>query len=131
MAGKLVPHMNNLVAETAGTPDGALILKVSPTPATNIDGTPPGASSATLSNVASSTSAVTILAANANRKGFLVVNDGTATLYLKFGTAAAATSFTVKLSAGQTYESQTNNYKGIVTGLWDTANGAARVTELL
>lgn len=86
---------------------------------------------ATLSNVAASASNVTILAANANRKRVVIVNDSTATLYLKFGATASATSFTYLLYGGDTYESPSNPiYTGQIDGMWASATGAARVTEM-
>lgn len=86
---------------------------------------------ATLSNVAGSASSVVILAANANRLGATIYNDSTAILYLKFGTTASTTSFTVKLNPDDFYElSGPPLYTGILHGIWGSATGAARVTEL-
>lgn len=90
----------------------------------------PAAPTATLSNVSGSASNVTILAANANRKRVVIHNDSTATLYLKFGVTASATSFTHKLIGGAVYESPSMPvYTGIIDGIWSSATGAARVTE--
>lgn len=86
------------------------------------------APTATLSNVPSSATTVTILAANTGRVGAQVYNDSTQILYLKFGTAASSTSFTVKLAADTYYEVPAG-YTGIIDGLWASANGSARVTE--
>lgn len=91
----------------------------------------PKLATATLSNVASSATNVTVLAANANRQGVHVFNDSTAILYLKFGATASATSYTVQLAAAQFYEMPTPVYTGILDGLWASANGNARVTELV
>jgi len=85
---------------------------------------------ATLSNVASSVTSVTILSSNANRKKFIIVNDGTSNLYLKFGATASTTSFTIKLERSGIYESDRLDYTGVIDGIWDVANGSARVTEL-
>ena len=88
------------------------------------------ASTASLSNVSSSASNVTILATNANRKRVVIVNDSTATLYLKFGATASATSYTYLLYGGDIYESPSFPvYTGQIDGIWASANGAARVTE--
>lgn len=95
--------------------------------------TVPGhASTATLSNVAASASSVTVLALNTSRKGCVVVNDSTVGVYLKFGSAASATSYSYRLEAKQTLELPNGNvlYDGIITGIWDSATGNARVTEL-
>lgn len=86
---------------------------------------------ATLSNVASSASAVTILAANTSRRGATVFNDADKALYLKFGASASATSFTVKIAAGGYYELPSPVYQGVMSGIWEAGpTGSARVTEL-
>ncbi len=83
-----------------------------------------------VTSVSAATSATTILAAAAGRRGASVYNDSTAVLYLKMGTAASTTSFTVKMGPAQLYEFPLPVYTGQVTGIWAAANGAARVTEL-
>jgi hypothetical protein len=85
---------------------------------------------ATLANVASSITSVTLLALNAARRVATFFNDSTANLFLKFGATASATSFTVKLAAGAYYELPQPVYTGIIDGIWDAANGAVRVTEV-
>jgi hypothetical protein len=86
---------------------------------------------ATLANVSDTASSTAILASNANRVGFAVFNDSTSALYLKFGTTASSTAFTVKLDAGAYYELAGNGvYTGPLDGVWvSDASGAARVTE--
>ncbi len=86
-------------------------------------------STAALTQVASSTSSVTVLAANANRKEALIFNNSTANLYLAFTGTAATSAFTVKLAAGTAYALPTPLYKGVISGIWDAANGTAQVTE--
>ena len=90
------------------------------------------AGTATLSNVGDSASSVTVLAANASRKGAIIVNDSTAVLYLKFGATASTSSFTYKLSGGESLELPSQPvYTGIIDGIWASdAGGNARVTEL-
>lgn len=87
------------------------------------------ASTATLSNVSSSASSVTVLAANSARVGGTIYNDSTQVVYLKFGATASTSSFTVKLAADTYYEIP-GGYTGIIDGIWASANGSARVTEL-
>jgi hypothetical protein len=88
-------------------------------------------SSATLSNVAASASNVTLLAANSSRKRIVIHNDSTSKLRIKFGATASSTSFTVALNGYETYESPNFNvYVGIIDGIWDSATGSARITEL-
>ncbi len=84
--------------------------------------------------VAGSATPVTILAANASRKGAMVYNDSSAVLYLLLGAGtASATVHTVQLMGGQYYEVPLCSGgvpTVILTGLWASATGSARVTEL-
>ncbi len=90
-----------------------------------------GSATATLSNVSSSATNVTVLASNANRKMMMVTNDSTASLYLKFGTTASTTSYTVLIPPQGYYEMPNPGlYTGIIDGIWSAANGSARVTEI-
>lgn len=85
---------------------------------------------ATQSTVAGSASSVTILASNASRLGASVHNDSTAILYLLLGSATATTSvYTVKMQPEAHYEVPAF-YTGQLTGIWASATGNARVTEL-
>ena len=88
---------------------------------------PPATS--TLSNVAASASNVTVLAANANRLGAIVFNDSSAQVYIKFGATASSTSFTYRMEAYSTLEVPFGYY-GQIDGIWTSATGSARVTEL-
>lgn len=91
-----------------------------------------GASTVTFASVASSATAVTLLAANTSRKAAMVFNDSTAVLYLaEFPTAtatASASNYTVQVAPGGFY-SISPEYNGLVQGIWASANGFARVTE--
>lgn len=91
---------------------------------------PAPAATGTLSSVAASATSVTILAANANRKGALIFNDSTSTLALAFASTASLTAFTVELPPNGLYEMPMPNYTGTIAGIWVSATGAARVTEL-
>ncbi len=82
-----------------------------------------------VTSVASSASNVTILALNAQRRGATICNDSTAILYLKLGATASTSSFTVKMLADAYYEVPAQ-YTGIIDGIWASANGNARVTEI-
>lgn len=100
-------------------------------PVTSATGMPiPVATVGGSDSVASSATNVTLIAANTSRKGFTIYNDSTAILYVKFGATASATSFHVKMAAGDYYESPAGvNYTGIVDGIWDAADGNARIGE--
>lgn len=58
--------------------------------------------SVTLTNIAASASSVTLIATNSAREGAVIHNDSTATLYLKYGSAASTTSYTYKIPADAT-----------------------------
>lgn len=88
-----------------------------------------GPQTATLANVASSATNVTVFAANGSAKSRAVYNDSTAVLYLKFGATASATSYTVQLAASAYYEFPQPTFAGQVDGIWAAANGFARTTE--
>lgn len=88
------------------------------------------AATATLTNVASSATNVTCLASNASRLGVNLYNDSTQVVYLKFGTTASATSYTLQMSAGAYWSMSGLIYTGRIDCIWASANGNARVTEL-
>lgn len=81
-------------------------------------------------SVASSTSSVMLLAANTARLGATVYNDSASVLYLKLGTTASSSSFTVKMGS-MTYFETPFGYTGRIDGAWATADGFARVGELV
>jgi hypothetical protein len=85
--------------------------------------------SAAVTSVAGSATSVTILASNANRRGATIHNDSSAILYVKFGAAATTSSFTAKLIADAYYEVPFS-YTGIIDGIWASATGNARITEV-
>jgi len=87
-------------------------------------------STGTQSIVASSLSDTTILASNTNRLGATIYNDSTQILYILLSNATSSnTVYTTQLIAGSYYEVPFG-YKGVIKGLWVSANGNARVTEL-
>jgi len=88
------------------------------------------ASTADVTSVSADDSSVSILASNADRLGVLIFNDSQANLYLKYGTSASTSSFTVKIPAGAYWEMPDPVYTGALTGVWDSVSGAARITEL-
>lgn len=84
----------------------------------------------TQSIVASSATDVTILVANASRKGAYIYNDSTQVLFLLLSNAtSSATVFTQKMAAGDAFSILPGGYTGIIKGIWASANGSARVTE--
>lgn len=123
-ASTVIGLLKNLKAALAGT----VAVSIASNSST-------AASTATLANVGGSASSVTLIALNTNRLGGVIVNDSSAILYIKYGSSASATSFTYVLqgsaSGAQALELPANpRYTGIITGIWASATGNARVTEL-
>lgn len=96
-----------------------------------VAGSPTPAATGTEANVSAATSSTTLLAANAARLGATIWNDSTSILYVLLSTqTASATLCTAKLIADAYYEIPFG-YTGIVKGIWVSATGSARVTELV
>lgn len=93
-----------------------------------------GGGTGTLSNVSGSASSVTLLAANSARRGATITNDSSALLYVKFGATASTSSYTVVITGASAapfaYYEVPFGYSGIITGIWASATGNARVTEI-
>jgi hypothetical protein len=88
-------------------------------------------STATHSSVNSGTSSVTILAANASRKGARIFNTDANALYLDLsgGTAVAASRAQVKLATDEGYDVPFG-LTGLITGIWaGDGAGVASVVE--
>lgn len=85
-------------------------------------------------SVAASATSTTVLASNASRKGATITNDSSAVLYLKLGATASTTSYTVTLvgsaAAPFAYYEVPFGYIGVIDGIWASATGNARVTEI-
>ena len=125
---KVTDGTNTAAVKAASTAavaaDPALVVALSPNDRSLV------AAAATLTNVASSASSVSLLAANTARRGLIVYNDSTQTLYLKFGVTASTTSFTYLMTPKSTLEMILPIYQGAIDGIWAAANGSARITEL-
>jgi len=87
------------------------------------------AGTSTITSVASSITSVSLLAANTDRLGATIYNDGNKKLYIAFGSTASTTAFTVEVHKEQYFEVP-YTYTGEISGIWDVANGSARITEL-
>lgn len=90
---------------------------------------PVGPATPSQSSVAGSASNVTLLASASTRKGATIFNDSTAILYIKLGSTASTSSFTFKAQPDDYYEVPFG-YTGIIDGIWSSATGNARITEL-
>lgn len=87
--------------------------------------------SSSTAGVASSATTVTLLAANTSRKGASIYNASTAILYVQEGGAASIASggYNVAIPASGYYELPTPVYKGVLNGIWASANGYAQMKE--
>jgi len=90
----------------------------------------PSSVSAAVTSVAGAVSSTTLLAANTSRKGFIIYNDSTAILYVKLGSSASTSSFTYRLTPNGIVTESAFGYTGIITGIWTSATGNVRITEL-
>jgi len=82
-----------------------------------------------VTSVAASVTTVNLLAINTSRKGATFYNDSASFLYLKLGATASTTSFTVKIAPSGYYEVP-SSYTGVIDGIWVSAVGSARITQL-
>lgn len=121
---QIVDGSGNVIGSTTNA------LDVNIKSSTSITANPSAPSTSSVSSVASSATSVTLLSSNASRKKFLIFNDSTQTLYVKLGTTASSSDYTIQLSSNQWYESFPNDYTGRIDGIWSSANGNARITEL-
>ena len=88
-------------------------------------------STVTVAPVSSSATSVQIIAANASRLGLSVYNDSNQSLYLRYGSSAASTTdYSVLVQAGGLYEIPDRSVQLELRGIWPSANGFARVTEV-
>jgi hypothetical protein len=87
-------------------------------------------STSDVTSVSGSASSVTLLAANQNRKGFMIFNDSTAILYVKLGATASTSSFTYRLTPYGIVSEPNFRYTGVIDGIWASATGSARITNL-
>lgn len=82
----------------------------------------------TLSSVSLTTSSQVFLAANANRKGFIIYNDSLNMVFLAFAATASTTAFSTKIQAQGAFDSDID-YTGVISGIASSASGAVRITE--
>ena len=95
---------------------------------TGFDPSRPG--TATLTSVPSAITSTVLLAANVNRRKFIITNDSTKTLYVAFAATASTAAYTLQLPLRGGYESPLDDYTGVISGIWSAVNGAAKITEI-
>lgn len=88
-------------------------------------------STSAVTSVTSAATSTSILASNANRRMAIMVNDSDKNAYVKLGATASTTSFSYKLTPGQTLELPMPVYTGAIDAIWDAGpTGSMRVTEI-
>lgn len=93
---------------------------------------PAGTGSVSLSALASAATSARLLAANQSRKGLILVNTDANAVYVKYGTTASATSFTVIIPGnGGYWEMPAPIYTGQIDAIWAAdGSGSLYATEL-
>ena len=86
----------------------------------------------TTTSVTSATNSVTILAANASRRGLMLSNQSTSKLYLSFSTPALpGNSFIEVAPSAFVLLDQQMIFTSAIYGVWTNAQGTCQVTELV
>ncbi len=83
-----------------------------------------------ITQISSTTGSTLFVGANLSRKMLVIMNDSTASLYVKLGTSATTASFTYKIAAGA-YIEMGSGWIGDISGFWSAVNGSALVTEIV
>jgi hypothetical protein len=121
----LTARLNTLGQKTSA--NSAPVVLASDQPAIPV--TTDTSTTSAITSVAASITTVTLLALNTLRKGATFYNDSSSFLYLKLGATASTTSFTVKIAPSGYYEVP-SSYTGVIDGIWVSAVGSARITQL-
>lgn len=87
------------------------------------------ARNAVTASVDSAATNVTLAAARKGRIGAVIHNASTQVLYVKLGATATTSDYSYKVAADAHLEIPFY-YSGRIDGIWASANGAAKVTEV-
>lgn len=91
----------------------------------------PTVSTASLTSLASAATSAQLLAANTSRKGLTLFNTDANGVYVKYGTTASATSFTVLIPTNGYWEMPEPIYTGRIDAIWAAdGSGSLYATEL-
>lgn len=86
---------------------------------------------ATVTSLASSATSAQLLASTAGRLGLLLSNTDANDVYVKYGTTASLTSFTVKIPGNYYWEMPHPVYTGRIDAIWAAdGTGSLYATEL-
>ncbi len=93
--------------------------------------TPAVLATATLTTLASSASSAQLLASTTGRRGLILYNSDANGVYVKYGTTASSTSFTVLIPASGYWEMPVPIYTGRIDAIWIAdGSGSLFSTEL-
>ena len=84
---------------------------------------------AVVTPVASTIGTVVLAASQPKRVALSIYNASIYPLYMKMGSGAKSTDFTLMMVASGYYEMARPIYSGQLTGVWGTADGSAYITE--
>lgn len=112
------------------TVDGPLTdteLRATPVPITGTVSVGSPTTLATVTNISVGTSPTTLSASNSSKTKVIIYNE-TGTLFVKLGTGASSTSYSIRLTANSSWEF--TGYAGVVSGTKATGTTAVLVTEV-
>lgn len=130
-------HSCGLTTYPTPIPFPTLGVNVLNTPGINVVNpipTPTVTAAAAISTPAGSGTSITLLAANPGRNGYSICNESLAIMYMAKAATASATAYSIVFPPTSTtatcyVEMGVGIYKGVISGIWASANGNARVTE--
>lgn len=118
-----------ITGQTTGGGGGYVNVKVNPSGALAVEATLSKSDTGTVTTASVTNSNTTVLASNNNRLGATIYNEGTVPCFVKLGSTASATSYTVRMVVDSYYEVP-YNYTGIITGITASGTATLRVDEL-
>jgi len=114
---------------TAGTPASGVITIQGISGMTPVQVITNKATNSSVTSVASSATNVTLLASNANRTFASIYNQSSKQLFVKLGTTASTSSYTILLMPNSYWEVPVD-WAGQIDAVWSAVNGNALITEL-
>jgi len=114
---------------TAGTPASGVVTVQGISGMTALQVVTNKATTSSVTSVASSATNVTLLSANPNRLFASIYNSSSKTVYIKLGTTASSSSFSIFLMPNSYWEVPVD-WTGQIDAIWTAANGNALITEL-
>jgi len=89
------------------------------------------ASTSTISRVGAASSNTSLVAANASRIQIILFNDSNKSAFVKYGTSASSTSFSIKMPPESHHFIDGPVYSGAIDAIWESgATGAMQITEM-